>query len=44
MYEENEENGNLYPTSLMITLGHAALMLLNLGFEEDEIVYVEMDI
>ena len=44
MYEENKENGNLYPEGLMLTLAHAALMLFNLGFEDDEIVYVEMDI
>ena len=44
MYEENKENGNLYPEGLMLTLAHAALVLLNLGFEDDEIVYVEMDI
>ena len=44
MYEENKENKNAYPKSLILTLAHAALVLLNLGFEEDEIVYVEMDI
>lgn len=44
MYEENKENENLYPKSLICTLAHAALVLLNLGFEDDEIVYVEMDI
>ena len=44
MVEENKENENLYPKSLILTLAHAALVLLNLGFEDDEIVYVEMDI
>ena len=44
MYEENKENENLYPKSLIYTLAYAALVLLNLGFEDDEIVYVEMDI
>ena len=44
MYEENEENKNAYSKSLICTLAHAALVLLNLGFEDDEIVYVEMDI
>ena len=44
MIEENKENGILDPTSLMLTLAHAALVLLDLGFEDDEIVYVEMDI
>ena len=44
MYEENKENGILDPTSLMLTLAHAALVLLNLGFEDDEIVYIERDI
>ena len=44
MYEENKENGDLYPISLIVTLAHAALVLLNLDFEKDEIVYVEMDI
>lgn len=44
MYEENKENGILDPTGLMLTLAHAALVLLDLGFEDDEIVYVEMDI
>ena len=44
MYEENKENGNLYPISLIVTLAYAALVLRNLGFEKDEIVYVEMDI
>ena len=44
MYEENKENGILDPTSLVLTLAHAALVLLNRGFEDDEIVYVEMDI
>ena len=44
MYEENKEKKNAYPKSLICTLVHAALVLLNLGFEDDEIVYVEMDI
>ena len=44
MYEENKENGILDPTNLMLTLVYAILVLLNLGFEDDEIVYVEMDI
>ena len=44
MVEENKENKNAYPKSLIYTLAYAALVLLNLGFEDDEIVYVEMDI
>lgn len=44
MYEENKENKNAYPKSLILTLAYAALVLLNLGFEDDEIIYVEMDI
>ena len=44
MYEENKENKNAYPEGLMLTLAHAVLVLLDLGFEDDEIVYVEMDI
>lgn len=42
--EENKENKNAYPKSLILTLAYAALVLHNLGFEDDEIVYVEMDI
>lgn len=44
MVEENEENENAYPKSLICTLVHAALVLCNFGFEDDEIIYVEMDI
>lgn len=44
MVEENEENKNTYPRSLIYTLTCAALVLHNLNFDDDDIVYIEMDI
>ena len=44
MIEENEENKNTYPRSLIYTLICAGVVLHRLDFEHDDIVYVEMDI
>ena len=44
MVEENKEVINAYPDNLIYTLSCVALVLHNLDFDDDDIVYVEMDI
>lgn len=44
MIEENKEVINAYPDNLIYTLTCVALVLHNLNFDDDDIVYIEMDI